>query len=107
MSISSSLICPVFRAFFFRPFRYFFLRCHTPLSNGNQPPDVALRVSPAFPDLKLLSPVFHRGVACMSFGWVNAKAGVPGAGGRGAAVMRGAMVTKVCVCRDRSGYVCP
>ena len=31
----------------------------------------------------------------MSFGWVNAKAGVPGAGGHGAAVMRGAMVSKV------------
>eukprot|EP00752_Nemacystus_decipiens_P004097 g3749.t1 len=59
------------------------------------PDDVALRVSPAFPDLKLLSPVVHRGVACMSFGWVNAKAGVPGAGGHGAAVMRGPMVSKV------------
>lgn len=31
----------------------------------------------------------------MSFGWVNPKAGVPGAGGRGAAVMRGPMVAKV------------
>lgn len=31
----------------------------------------------------------------MSFGWVNAKAGVPGAGGHGAAVMRGPMVSKV------------
>ncbi|CBN74480.1 conserved unknown protein [Ectocarpus siliculosus] len=59
------------------------------------PDDVALRVSPAFPDLNLLSPIIHRGVACMSFGWVNAKAGVPGAGGHGAAVMRGPMVSKV------------
>ncbi|CAM9802178.1 unnamed protein product, partial [Hapterophycus canaliculatus] len=59
------------------------------------PEDVALRVSPAFPDLKLLSPVVHHGVACMSFGWVNSKAGVPGAGGHGAAVMRGPMVSKV------------
>lgn len=60
-------------------------------------------MSPAFPDLKLLSPVMHRGVACMSFGWVNAKAGVPGAGGHGAAVMRGPMVSKV---RKQESYVC-
>lgn len=60
-----------------------------------QPEETTLRVSPSFPDLKLLTPVYHRGVACMSFGWVNPKAGVPGAGGRGAAVMRGPMVSKV------------
>lgn len=74
--------------------------------NTKQPEDVALRVSPAFPDLKLLSPVVHRGVACMSFGWVNAKAGVPGAGGHGAAVMRGPMVSKVNACPSPPGYGC-
>ncbi|CAM9830115.1 unnamed protein product, partial [Choristocarpus tenellus] len=60
-----------------------------------KPTDVALRVSPSYPERKLLSPVLHRGVACMSFGWVNPKAKVPGAGGRGAAVMRGPIVSKV------------
>jgi len=44
---------------------------------------------------KWVLPVEHNGVKCMSFGWVSTAASVPGAGGKGAAVMRGAMVTKV------------
>ena len=36
-----------------------------------------------------------RGVKCLSFGYVNPKAGPPGAGGQQAAVMRGPIVTKV------------
>ncbi|CAN0077055.1 unnamed protein product, partial [Discosporangium mesarthrocarpum] len=43
------------------------------------PADTALRVSPSFPEGRLLLPVTHQGVSCISFGWVNPRAGVPGA----------------------------
>lgn len=41
-----------------------------------------------------IEPVEYEGVKCMSFGFVNQRA-APGAGGVGAAVMRGAMVSKL------------
>ncbi|ETW03560.1 hypothetical protein H310_04976 [Aphanomyces invadans] len=56
------------------------------------PQDVAIRKSTANPNF--VRPVLFEGVQCMSFGFVNSKA-APGAGGKGAAVMRGAMVSKV------------
>ncbi|ETV72498.1 hypothetical protein, variant 1 [Aphanomyces astaci] len=56
------------------------------------PPDVAIRKSTVNPHF--VRPVEYQGVQCMSFGFVNSKA-APGAGGKGAAVMRGAMVSKV------------
>ncbi|KAG5180225.1 P-loop containing nucleoside triphosphate hydrolase protein [Tribonema minus] len=59
-----------------------------------QPADTTLRVARDKPG-KLLVPIEHEGVRCLSFGYVNPNAGVPGAGGHGAAVMRGAMVSKV------------
>jgi hypothetical protein len=39
--------------------------------------------------------VCEGGVKAMSFGWVNSKAGVPGAGGDDAAVVRGPIASKV------------
>jgi ATP-binding protein involved in chromosome partitioning len=56
------------------------------------PKDVAIRLSAINPSWVV--PLEYHGVRCMSFGFVNAKA-APGAGGKGAAVMRGAMVSKV------------
>ncbi|KAF0741317.1 hypothetical protein Ae201684_003429 [Aphanomyces euteiches] len=56
------------------------------------PSDVAIRKSTSHPHF--VRPVLYEGVQCMSFGFVNSKA-APGAGGKGAAVMRGAMVSKV------------
>ncbi|KAF0683140.1 Aste57867_24828 [Aphanomyces stellatus] len=56
------------------------------------PSDVAIRKSKANPNFVV--PVTFESVQCMSFGFVNSKA-APGAGGKGAAVMRGAMVSKV------------
>ncbi len=44
---------------------------------------------------RLIAPLMYCGVKMLSFGWVNRKSGVPGAGGFGAAVMRGAMSSKV------------
>jgi Mrp family chromosome partitioning ATPase len=62
------------------------------------PVDTALRVSDSCQPAggsPLVTPIKHEGVSLLSFGYVNPEAGVPGAGGRGAAVMRGAMATKV------------
>ncbi|OQR85046.1 hypothetical protein ACHHYP_12408 [Achlya hypogyna] len=56
------------------------------------PDDRAIRRSKVNPSF--VEPVTYHGVECMSFGFVNSKA-APGAGGKGAAVMRGAMVSKV------------
>ncbi|OQS06880.1 hypothetical protein THRCLA_01095 [Thraustotheca clavata] len=56
------------------------------------PEDRAIRKSNENPSFVV--PVNYHDVACMSFGFVNSKA-APGAGGKGAAVMRGAMVSKV------------
>ncbi len=61
-----------------------------------RPSDTTLRQSSdsAEKDV-LLSPLTYRGVKMLSFGWVNRESGAPGAGGFGAAVMRGAMSSKV------------
>jgi hypothetical protein len=59
-----------------------------------QPADTTLRTSRDKPG-KLLLPISHAGVQCLSFGYVNPSSGVPGAGGKGAAVLRGPMVSKV------------
>ncbi|KDO35062.1 hypothetical protein SPRG_01126 [Saprolegnia parasitica CBS 223.65] len=56
------------------------------------PDDRGIRKSKTNPSF--VEPVRYHGVECMSFGFVNSKA-APGAGGKGAAVMRGAMVSKV------------
>lgn len=44
---------------------------------------------------KWVRPLEIHSVKCMSFGWVSPRAGVAGAGGREAAVMRGPMASKV------------
>ncbi|KAJ0402574.1 hypothetical protein P43SY_006813 [Pythium insidiosum] len=56
------------------------------------PADKTLRTSRKFKNFVV--PLEYEGVKCMSFGFVNAKA-APGAGGVGAAVMRGPMVSKL------------
>ena len=56
------------------------------------PADVAPRPSRTHEGMVL--PIEHRGVRCVSFGYVNSAA-APGAGGRGAAVMRGSIVSRV------------
>ena len=44
---------------------------------------------------KWVRPLISHGMSCMSFGFVSPSAGVAGAGGREAAVMRGPMASKV------------
>ncbi|TMW55833.1 hypothetical protein Poli38472_008481 [Pythium oligandrum] len=56
------------------------------------PEDKTIRASRKIKNLVV--PVEYEGVKCMSFGFVNQKA-APGAGGVGAAVMRGPMVSKL------------
>ncbi|TDH68954.1 uncharacterized protein CCR75_003558 [Bremia lactucae] len=64
-------------------------------------PSLPTMVSPANSTIRqsklakhLVEPVEYEGVKCMSFGFVNRRA-APGAGGVGAAVMRGPMVSKL------------
>lgn len=56
---------------------------------------MTVRKSPRNDQMVLPVPTADNQLQTMSFGYVNAKAGVPGAGGKGAAVMRGALATKV------------
>jgi Mrp family chromosome partitioning ATPase len=56
------------------------------------PADKTIRVSRSTKNFVV--PIDYEGVKCMSFGFVNQKA-APGAGGVGAAVMRGPMVSKL------------
>jgi metal-sulfur cluster biosynthetic enzyme len=62
-----------------------------------RPASTALRASPT--NDRMVRPIEHEGVSCLSFGYVNPAAGVPGAGASGgvggAAVMRGAIVSRV------------
>uniref|UniRef100_K3WHC3 Gamma-butyrobetaine hydroxylase-like N-terminal domain-containing protein n=1 Tax=Globisporangium ultimum (strain ATCC 200006 / CBS 805.95 / DAOM BR144) TaxID=431595 RepID=K3WHC3_GLOUD len=56
------------------------------------PKDLTIRQSRKMKNF--VEPLEYEGVKCMSFGFVNQKA-APGAGGVGAAVMRGPMVSKI------------
>ncbi len=61
-----------------------------------RPSDTTLRQSSDSKEKDMLiTPLTYCGVKMLSYGWVNHKSGVPGAGGFGAAVMRGAMSSKV------------
>ncbi len=61
-----------------------------------RPSDTTLRQSSDSTEKDILiTPLTYCGVKMLSLGWVNRKSGVPGAGGFGAAVMRGAMSSKV------------
>jgi len=57
-------------------------------------PDVTVRRDPDAPDF-IFPLEDSQGIKMLSFGYVNPKAGAPGAGGRGAAVMRGPVVSRV------------
>ncbi len=55
--------------------------------------DPTVRVSPT--NNKRVLPIIQDGVKLLSFGHVNPSAGVPGAGGRQAAVLRGPQASRV------------
>lgn len=54
-----------------------------------------LRVRASKENKGFVHPLDCEGLRCMSFGWVNANAGVSGAGGSGAAILRGGQVSRV------------